>query len=425
MTRHLTAAVLLLGLLVLPACKPREAAPAKSPPPAKVAQPANEKDLATITLTPQAEQRLGIRTVAVERNTLPRQRILSGEVLVPPGQSVLVAAPVSGTLAAPKGREVPLPGAAVAQDQPIFTLIPLLTPERSVLTPAERVRMAESRAALATSQIDAEKDIQTAKVKLEAAEIARRRADQLLRDGVGTRQALEEADAQLSVARKSLEAAEARYALVKDIQLDTPEGSAQPRTITAPVGGTLSKVSAVPGATVVAGTALFEVFQPDRVWIRVPVYVGLWRDVDTGKDAVITEFGQAPQPGGRKAAPVAAPPSANALAATLDLFYELPNDRGDLRPGHKVAVTLTMQSRGQSLTVPWAAVLHDIHGGTWVYEQVAPQTFVRRRVHVRFVSDGSAVLAVGPKPGTQVVADAQVVTDGAAELYGTEFGFGK
>ncbi len=69
--------------------------------------------------------------------------------------------------------------------------------------------------------------------------------------------------------------------------------------------------------------------------------------------------------------------------------------------------------------MPWAAVLHDIHGGQWVYEQIAPQTFVRRRIAVDRVAGTAAVLSRGPKPGSQIV------TDGAAELFGTEFGVGK
>lgn len=414
---RILAVVLLVGLSSVTACKPSASA-SKSPAPATVAKPANEKDLATITLTPEAEKRLGIRTVEVQRSDVPRQRVVGGEVVVPPGKAMLVTAPVGGTLSPPKNGTTLAPGTAVEKDQVIFRLVPLLSPERSVLTPSERVKMAESRAALATALIDAERDIQMTKVKFEAAEIAQARAKQLLRDGIGTRQAFEDADAQLSVARKAMEAAESRLRLVRDIDLDTPEGAAAARPITAPVGGILSKVTVVPGATVTAGTPLFEVFEPDRVWLRVPVYVGQWRDVKPDQKALVAEFGQTPKPGEATAEPVAAPPSANPLAATVDLYYEMANDRG-YRPGQKLAVTLTLRSHEEDLTVPWAAVLHDIQGGTWVYEQTAPQTFIRRRVHVRFVSGERAVLAVGPKAGTPVV------TDGAAELFGTEFGFGK
>ena len=48
--------------------------------------------------------------------------------------------------------------------------------------------------------------------------------------------------------------------------------------------------------------------------------------------------------------------------------------------------------------MPWSAVIHDIHGGTWVYRADAPQTFVRQRVHVRFVSGDAGGLG-GRSPG--------------------------
>ena len=54
--------VLGLALLAATGCRPGDSRElAKSPPPATVAKPADETDLATITLTPKAEQRLGIR----------------------------------------------------------------------------------------------------------------------------------------------------------------------------------------------------------------------------------------------------------------------------------------------------------------------------------------------------------------------------
>ena len=80
---------------------------------------------------------------------------------------------------------------------------------------------------------------------------------------------------------------------------------------------------------------------------------------------------------------------------------------------------MPLQGEDESLVAPAAAILYDIHGGTWVYESTAPHTFTRRRVSVRWVSDGTAVLQRGPQAG------AKVVTAGAAELLGAEFGVGK
>jgi len=115
---------------------------------------------------------------------------------------------------------------------------------------------------------------------------------------------------------------------------------------------------------------------------------------------------------------VSAPPSADAVATTVDLFYELANGDGRLYPGQRLAVTLPMRSSHKSLVVPLKAVLYDVHGGRWVYEQTGPGVYVRRRVAVRYVDAAKAVLASGPTAG------AKIVTDGAVELFGTEFGVG-
>jgi hypothetical protein len=114
-----------------------------------------------------------------------------------------------------------------------------------------------------------------------------------------------------------------------------------------------------------------------------------------------------------------APPSANPATGTVDVYYEMDNRSPRSSPGQRVGVALPLASEAESLTAPWAAVLHDIHGGTWVYEQTGERTFVRRRVSVRHVVGDTAVLAAGPAVG------ARVVTAGAAELFGAETGFSK
>ena len=121
--------------------------------------------------------------------------------------------------------------------------------------------------------------------------------------------------------------------------------------------------------------------------------------------------------------PVNAPPTANADAMTADLYFELASQvlkKGELlRPGQRLSATLALRGTAESLVVPWSAVLHDASGGTWVYENIAPQVYTRRRVEVTSLIKSLAVLSRGPAIGAKIVAA------GAAELFGTEFGAGK
>ena len=70
----------------------------------------------------------------------------------------------------------------------------------------------------------------------------------------------------------------------------------------------------------------------------------------------------------------------------------------------------------QRQVVPYAAVLYDAKGDTWVYTNPNPLTFVRHRIHIDYIQGDLAVLSDGPATGTAVV----VV--GAAELFGAETG---
>ena len=387
--------------------------------PAKVARPGDEQSLNTVTLSEKAEQRLGIRTAEVTLADAERKRKVGGEAVIPSGQTITVSAPVAGTLMAPEATLVPAPGSKLAKGQPVFRFKPFLTPERDVLTPAERISVARTRADIATAQIEAQRQVQATGVNVEVAQIALDRAARLLKNKAGSQRSVDEAEANLKLAQEALTAAQARSKFLSGIRLEEEAGELATRTIESPVSGVLQRIDAAVGETVVAGESLFHVVKLDRLWVRVPVYVGHWREIDTEREASIAEYGQAPDAPTRAAKYVAAPPSADPAATTVDLFYELANEDGRVYPGQKLAVTLPVQGRQKSLVVPWPAILYDVHGGAWVYEQVAPRTYARRRVEVAYVDGGVAVLAAGPAPG------ARVVTDGAVELFGTEFGVGK
>jgi RND family efflux transporter MFP subunit len=410
----------LLSLATLVGCqRDNSAGAAKSQPPAKVAHPVDEQTLNTLTLSEKAIQRLGIRTAEVEQKEVQRRRTLGGEVVVPPGQTIVVSAPFAGVLSAPEGENVPAPGTKLSAGQAVFRFLPLLTPERDVLTPADRVRVAQTKADVATVQIEAERQVESAKVQVKAAEIAYQRAVQLLETKAGSQRSADEAQAQLDLAKEALKTAETRHKFLIGIVLDEEEGKVVPRTIAAPVTGILQSIDVAPGETVSMGEPLLTVVQLERLWIRVPVYAGERRSVQIPAPASVSEYGQPASAAPRIARYVAAPPTANPQAATVDLYYELDNADGSAYPGQRLSVTIVEKGTSPALTVPWAAVLYDVHGGAWVYEQTAPQVFVRRRVAVHYVDQGRAIVAHGPPAGTKVV------TDGAAELFGTEFGIGK
>jgi len=69
---------------------------------------------------------------------------------------------------------------------------------------------------------------------------------------------------------------------------------------------------------------------------------------------------------------------------------------------------------GRGVAVDYAALIYDKKGQSWVYTVPQPLTFVRMKVTVDRIEKNRATLSVGPAPGVQVV------TTGAAEVYGAE-----
>lgn len=384
--------LLLLAALPL-ACRGKQE---KEPPPAKVEGARPEAELATVTLTPEAEKRLGLAFAAVERRTVPHVRSVGGTVEAPPGRSLPVTAPLAGSVLPPPGGEVPIAGARVKRGQVLFRLAPLPPADRELQL--DKVR--EEAAAAAA--------------RLEVAREAALRAQKLREIGAGSVKAEQEAVAQRAQAEAALSAALSREGFLSKTDLASAGRVASALRVEAPRDGVLVDVSVAPGSTVMAGGAMGLVVADDVLWVRVPLYVGDLPSVARSEPATVTPLGAA----GRSFAArlIDAPPRADAAAASTELAYELEATVEELRPGERVMVAVPLVTSEEALVAPWSAVVYDIEGGTWVYAVKAPHVYARARVEVRRVAGGLAVLARGPAPGTQVVSE------GVAELFGSEFG---
>jgi RND family efflux transporter MFP subunit len=282
--------------------------------------------------------------------------------------------------------------------------------------------MANARATLVAAQTVARGDVDRSRVEVEAAKIALERAQKLLADRAGPARDVDQTQAQLSVAESLLRAAEERSTQLERLAatLDGGDGDqAKPLPLAAPQAGVIRNVAASPGQAVTAGATLFEVIDPDVLWVRVPVYVGLLAEIDAEAGAQVVDLDGRNRFQPHPAQTVTAPPSADPVSTTADLYFQVENPSGAFRPGQRVGVELRLRGDQEGLVVPAASILYDIHGGAWVYAKTADRTFERRRVSIRFTDGDRAVLAEGPPEGTEVV------TAGAAELFGEEFGAGK
>ena len=167
-----------------------------------------ETDLATITLTEDANRRLGITTTAVAEQEVTRRRTLGGQAIVPTGKTIAVSAPLAGIVTRAGDKAIPMPGTRVDAGTPLLSIKPLLSAERDVMTPAEQVQLVGARANLMAAQTVAAGDVDRGNAEVAGAKITFNRASKLFADRAGARRAVDDAEAQLNIAQSNLAAAE-------------------------------------------------------------------------------------------------------------------------------------------------------------------------------------------------------------------------
>ena len=372
------------------ACSSGKPAAPHSEAPAHVESPKKEAELTTVKLTAEAVKRLGIETATVQTESAAATRSLGGEVTVPEGRMVTVTAPVAGTVSAVSA--VP-PGARVTRGARLMILAPLASSERD-------------------QSIEARRAVDAAQAEADTARRRVARLEQLLKEGAASVRSVEEARGQLQIAEAAINAARERLSAMQK----GPVGPQGEIVITAPLDGVVQSMSVASGQTVASAAPLVQIAQVNTLWVRVPVFAGDADQIDTAQPASVTRLGGARAP--LLAKRVTAPLKADPAAASIDLYYEIPAAGAALRPGERVMAELPLKSTVQGLVVPEAALLYDIHGDAWVYEDLGAHAYARRRVQVARHSGTRAVIARG------LTAGQKVVTAGAAELFGTEFGAG-
>jgi hypothetical protein len=155
--------------------------------------------------------------------------------------------------------------------------------------------------------------------------------------------------------------------------------------------------------------------------MRVPLSETELREVDRSQPARVLPLDDA-EDSDETAGLMAEPDESLASDDPEDaaLYYVLDSMEQGLAPGQPVLAELSL-SGGDTprKVVPQAAVLYGVHGETWVYTNPEPLVFVRQPIVIDYIEENLAFLSEGPEAGTEVV------TVGAAELFGAETGVSK
>lgn len=381
-----------------------------------VKNPRPEADLTTLTLSDDARKHLAIRTIEVVRESAQRFRTYGGTTVIPEGRSITLSSPLPGTITATSSRTWPGSGISVSVGEILFELLPSIRGDREVLNPADRIALARAQADLESARAQARGEVEAALVRLDAAAIALERAERLLKENAGSVRSLDEAKAGHRLAQSNLDAAQTRLSVLERTFSDlegAATGAALP--ISPQFDGVLQKIYVAAGEAVAAGAPLCEIASLNPLWIRVPVYVGDAASLERVGAARVFLLGDS-RNYTLRAKPVSSPMTANPSTATVDWYYEIENPTLSLFPGQRLRVDIPATARTDVLVIPWASVVHDIHGGQWVYREVEPGAYTRLRVAVDRVDGDLAVLADG------LQEQSRIVVEGSAELFGIEFG---
>ena len=202
------------------------------------------------------------------------------------------------------------------------------------------------------------------------------------------------------------------------IRLVEDAGTVQARTtVTAPIGGVVTELTAREGMTVTAGATLFRINGVATVWANA--------EVPESQVAVV-------RPGARVEARSPSVPDAvfpgrvqsllpevNASTRTTKARIELANPKGQLVPGMFVTVAFTDQATRETLLVPSEAVIQT--GRRTIVMAAEPDGKYRAvDVEVGMESNGQTEIKRGLQPGQNVVVSGQFLLDSEASLSGIQ-----
>lgn len=307
---------------------------------------------------PKPSQRLlDIRTLPVQPAALARSVELMGHVIPDPNASGTVQAPRAGRLlAGPDG--LPHLGQGVRKGQMLARLVPL------------------------AAAIDhGEKEAQLAEIKGEL-EVAERQLIRLqqLRD---------------SVTEKELDAAAVAVSSLQRRRDAVAAGLYREEALTAPIDGLVSHTTARVGGVVAAGDTLFEIVQPQRLWVDALAY----------EPALATRILDASV---RLASGAVLP--ARLLGAgtrlrqqAVPLQFELQPPLPPLAVDEKVTVFARLSDTLQGVALPREAVTRGPGGERRVWLKQGAEHFTPQRVNIEALDGARIAITSGLGGGERVV----------------------
>ncbi|MBK6940929.1 MAG: hypothetical protein IPH13_12140 [Planctomycetes bacterium] len=358
-----------------------------------------------VQLSREAFDALGVQVAQPQATTLLRYSEFAAEAAALPGRSVSLTAPISGRLvsASPVNE-----GELVKKDQVLFTVEPLLPPEREVPGLVERRGLVEQRIARERARSQSIADLGAANTELEVAAAEAEREAQLLAGGAGTDQAVARARARLAIATSGAESARRIADLYASVPVEELGSTAARVEIAAPFEATVRSMQVSSETNVVAGAVVVDLVALDHLVLKVAIPVTEIGTIDATAPGWLVDRSCI----GREVPTVPAFPRSDFASGTVELDYLLDNPDHAVRIGQRLSIRVQRKSPPQAVVIPASAVIFRPNGSALVYVAEGDLAFVQREVSLDRIENESAWILDGIRD------DERVVARGVNEIHG-------
>ncbi|MFG6432859.1 efflux RND transporter periplasmic adaptor subunit [Roseateles sp. LYH14W] len=310
----------------------------------------------SVFLPKPAQRQMGVRTVEVTQQQLPRAVELNGRIVMDPNAGGRVQAMVAGRLeSGPRG--FPALGQTVRKGEVLAYVVPASdTLERG----SQAAQLAELRA---------------------SRDLAQKRVARLR----------ELAD---TVPRKDIEAAESEVASLSARAAAIGAGLNSREALLAPASGVIASSQAVAGQVIDARELVFEIVDPARLRVEAVAFdAAVANDIAggfiaSGTDKVTLKFVGAARALREQALPIAFTASGGSL--------------GSFAVGQPVKVIAQTRSQIAGVPVPAAALMKNPANQTIVWVKAAPERFSPRVVQTEPLDGANVIVTSGLKAGERV-----------------------
>ncbi|MFN3430701.1 MAG: efflux RND transporter periplasmic adaptor subunit [Candidatus Sericytochromatia bacterium] len=349
---------------------------------AMAAAPKEAEDPEEIGFLKEQQWKIPFMTRPVEAAALESGVTLQGTVKPAGGREVAMAAPAAGRIAIGHGR-LPQLGQRVAKGELL-----------AVLTPAEGADT--DRAALRRAVRTAEATVAQGRLDLS-------RAERLVAAQAAPAKRVEEARTALTIAQADLSAAR-DHLRAKEATLTGVVGvTEESYRLRAPLSGTVTAASVVPGASVAAGAELYHLVDLASVWVEARASENDLSRVAASRKAEITVAGGTPMMvGAGRGGLVAVGSVLDPATRTAPVIFAVPNPQGVLRIGMTASVRALTGPGARGPVIPQSAVVDD-NGRPVAFVQTGGESFVRRELKLGVKQGDRVQVLSGLSPNERVV----------------------